>query len=231
MLLDLIGGLFSGQSVSFLELLIGFLSSVFVIFVTMPIHEWAHAFVAHKLGDNTAKYYGRLTLNPLAHMDWTGAVLVMLFGFGFAKPVPVDQRNFDRPKLGMALVGLAGPFANFLTAFVCILFQATCSLLAATFQIVVLEYAAFFFFWAGQINLTLAAFNLIPLPPMDGSRILFAVLPDRTYYRIQSYERYIYLIVLFCAAFGLLSKPTAFIANGLNHVCYSIVVWIFSLFL
>ena len=231
MLFDLISGLFSGQKISFFELIIGLLSSIFVIFVTMPIHEWAHAFVAYRLGDRTAKYYGRLTLNPFAHIDWTGAVLVMLFGFGFAKPVPVDQRNFKKPKLGMALVGLAGPLANFLTAFVCILLQATFSLLATMQSSVALGYVAFFFFWAGQINLYLAAFNLIPLPPMDGSRILFAVLPDRIYYRIQSYERYIYLIVLFCAAFGLLSKPTAYIANGLSLVCTNMVYRIFSLFL
>lgn len=231
MLIDFIRSLFSsGGSVSLVSLLIGVFSSLFVVFCTMPVHEWAHAFAAHKLGDNTAKYSGRLTLNPFAHIDWVGAALVVLFGFGFAKPVPVDQRNFQHPKRDMAIVGVAGPLANFVVAFVCLLLSQTCVMLSYRLGISFLQYVYTFFFWAGYINIILAAFNLIPLPPMDGSRILFAVLPDRLYYRIQMYERYIYYAVLALAAFGVLSRPTQLLANYMLRFCSFIIEKIFLLF-
>lgn len=231
MLLDLVSGMFSGQTISFWQLLTGLFSALFVIFATMPVHEWAHAFVAYKLGDPTAKYNGRLTLNPMAHIHWIGAVLVLLFGFGFAKPVPVNAANFRRPKWGMALVAFAGPLANFLMAFFCLLFGSTAYLLAVNYDSMPLVYVAYFFQQAGIINIYLAAFNLIPLPPLDGSRILFAVLPDRIYYRVQAYERYIYLIVIFCAAFGLLRTPTNWIAGRMIDLCSLIINSIFKLIL
>ncbi len=232
MLLSLIYSIFDPtQSVSFANLLIGVLSSLFVIFCTMPVHEWAHAFAAYKLGDRTAKYHGRLTLNPFAHIDWVGAVLIILFGFGFAKPVPVDQRNFNRPKRDMAIVGIAGPLANFIVAFVCFILSELSRLLLYRYGIDAFYFINFFFFYVGYINITLAAFNLIPLPPMDGSRILFAVLPDRLYYRIQQYERYIYYIVLLLAATNLLSIPTQYIADALLNACSFIIDKLFYLFI
>ena len=90
----------------------------FVVFCTLPIHEYAHALVAYKLGDNTAKNMGRLTINPMAHIDWIGALMIFLVGFGYAKPVPVNARNFKKPKLGMALSAIAGPLSNLIMAFV-----------------------------------------------------------------------------------------------------------------
>ena len=237
MLYNLIRGMFSGQNITFVDLLVGQFSAFFVIFVTMPVHEWAHAFTAYKLGDPTAKHMGRLTLNPMAHIDWIGAVLVLLFGFGFAKPVPVNQRNFKHPKWGMALTALAGPLSNFIVGFVCFLIMITVSVAADRIpgldltMVYVLGYVSIFFYYAGYINLSLAAFNLIPIPPLDGSRILFAVLPDRIYYRIQAFERYIYLIVIFLAAFGLLSGPTQWIAEQMRSFCYWIIISLFNLFL
>ena len=233
MLIDLFRGMMQGESVTLWDILIGFLSALFVIFVTMPIHEWAHAFTAYKLGDRTAKYNGRLTVNPMAHIHWMGALLVMLFGFGFARPVPVDQRNFKRPKLGMALVAFAGPFANFLFGFLCFLLRAVALYFFYTYSSssVALYYAAIFFTQAGLINIYLAAFNLIPLPPLDGSRILFAVLPNRIYYRVQAYERYIYLAVIFCAVFGLLRTPTDWIAYRMIELCNVVIDGLFGLIL
>ncbi len=232
MLLDLINNMFNpnGQ-MSFLDLLIGILSGLFVVFCTMPVHEWAHAFAAYKLGDNTAKYNGRLTLNPFAHIDWMGAACVLLFGFGFARPVPVNQRNFNNPKRGMAIVGLAGPLANIIMAFVCFLLSSLSALLYFKMYSMIFYYINFFFYYAGYINITLAAFNLIPVPPLDGSRILFAILPDRIYYRIQQYERYIYYAVLLMAAFGVLSVPTRYIADFLTGICSFIINKIFLLFI
>lgn len=239
MLYNLIRGMFSGQNITFVDLLVGLFSAFFVIFVTMPVHEWAHAFTACKLGDPTAKYHGRLTLNPMAHIHWLGAVLVLLFGFGFAKPVPVNQRNFKHPKWGMALTALAGPLSNFIVGFFSFLIMVSISVAADRIVgvdqnvtlVYVLGYVSIFFYYAGYINLCLASFNLIPIPPLDGSRILFAVLPDRIYYRIQAYERYIYLIVVFLAAFGMLSGPTQWIANQLSSFCYWIISSLFNLFL
>lgn len=219
------------QSVSFGTFVIGVVSSLFVVFCTMPVHEFAHAFAAYKLGDRTAKYYGRLTLNPFAHIDWIGAVLIILFGFGYAKPVPVDQRNFDRPKRDMAIVGLAGPLANFVVAFVCFVLSRLSFLLLIQFELGFMYYVYFFFYFAGYINITLAAFNLIPVPPFDGSRILFAVLPDRIYYQIQQYERYIYYAVLALVALGAFSIPTQIIANFLTNICSFIIDKIFYLFI
>ena len=232
MLIDLIRNMMDPtQSVSFASLVIGVLSSLFVVFCTLPIHEFAHAYAAHKLGDNTAKYYGRLTVNPFAHIDWFGAVLIILFGFGFAKPVPVDQRNFDRPKRDMAIVGIAGPLANIIVAFFSFLLSSLSALLLIRFELEFLYYVYLFFYFAGYINITLAAFNLIPVPPFDGSRILFAVLPNRIYYNIQQYERYIYYAVLVLVAFGAFTIPTQIIADFLMNICTFIIDKIFYLFI
>lgn len=232
MLIDLIRDMMDPtQSVSFASLVIGVLSSLFVVFCMLPIHEFAHAYAAHKLGDNTAKYYGRLTVDPFAHIDWFGAVLIILFGFGFAKPVPVDQRNFDRPKRDMAIVGIAGPLANIIVAFFCFILSRLLVLLLIQFGLEFLYYVHLFFYFAGYINITLAAFNLIPVPPFDGSRILFAVLPNRIYYNIQQYERYIYYAVLVLVAFGAFTIPTQIIADFLMNICTFIIDKIFYLFI
>lgn len=210
--------------VSLPELIALLLSSLFVIFVTMPVHEFFHAFAAYKLGDNTAKYSGRLTLNPLAHIDILGAVLIILVGFGFAKPVPVNQYNFKNPKRDMAIVGLAGPLSNFVLAFILFIISTVFGYFNQVFLYL-------FFFYAGYINIVLASFNLIPLPPMDGSRILFAVLPDRIYYKIQAYERQIYYIVLALALFGFLDGVTGVISGVLLNICEFIINGIFKLFI
>ena len=220
MLLDLIRYGFS------IELVVGVCSSIFVVFCTLPIHEFAHAFVATKLGDGTPKLNGRLTINPFAHLDLWGCLMIILVGFGYAKPVPVNMRNFKNPKAGMAITALAGPVSNILMAFLFMILRA----LVITFG----DYSDFsqvcdlFFFYAAYINITLAVFNLIPIPPLDGSRILTALIPNKYYYKIMQYERYI-MIGLFVLLFtGILSRPLSVLSNALMNLINTIVLIIFS---
>ena len=176
------------------------LQRVLGVLVCLTVHETCHGLAALALGDPTAKRMKRLSFNPLHHIDWLGLVSMFLCGFGWAKPVPVDMRYFKNPRLGMAVTALAGPVSNFLLALV-MLFSA--SLISNV--IVGSEVTAMtaFFVWLFQFFVTTAAlsvglglFNLIPIPPLDGSKILAAVLPERLYYVLMRYERYGMLLLM-----------------------------------
>lgn len=195
------------------SLLLYFLAALITVFLAMPIHEWAHAFTAVKLGDPTPKYHGRLKLSPFAHIDWVGALLIMLFGFGYAKPVPVNNRNFKNPKAGMALTALAGPVSNILLAFVCYVLLKVLPVSSAIFV-----YVAIFLQFVITINISLATFNLIPIPPLDGSRLLAAFLPDRTYYKLMQYERYFLLLMVLLLFSGFLDLPLSYIRAGIYRL-------------
>ena len=198
------------------SVIIYIISSLAVIFLTMPVHEFAHGFAATKLGDNTPRWQGRLTLNPFAHIDWLGAACILLFGFGWAKPVEVNARSFRNPKGGMALVAFAGPLSNLIVSFVSLLFFNAITLITPTTETVymILLYIMYFFYFIATINISLAVFNLIPIPPLDGSRILNAVLPDRIYYKIMQYERFIYLGLLVLLYVGVLDGPLSFLSDA-----------------
>ena len=176
-----------------------------ILLLALPFHEAAHAWVAYKFGDNTAKDMGRLTLNPFKHLDLLGSIMMYVAHFGWAKPVPVDPRNFRNRRLGMLLVALAGPFSNLLLAFVSMLLlglftklEVTGLLVAGTgFGSTVLSAAFGLFRMLVQINIILAVFNMIPVPPLDGSRILSAFLPDSWMIRLNRAERWIGLAFLF----------------------------------
>ena len=153
------------------------LLSVVATFVALCVHEYAHAFAAYKLGDDTAEKRGRLSLNPLNHIDPIGAISMILFRFGWAKPVPIDPRNFKKPKRDFAIVALSGPLSNIILAFIStLLFLVFYKLLpgapSGTFNFSVLYYTCLFFSIFSSLNVGLGVFNLIPLPPFDGSRIL-----------------------------------------------------------
>lgn len=208
-MLNFIGDILSGDF-NMLQMVIYLGSLCFVVFCATPLHEFAHAWMAVRLGDDTPRIRGRLTINPMAHIDIIGAVMIFLVGFGYAKPVEVRMRRFKNPKRDMALVALAGPVCNLIQAFVFMLIYNALGVFgtAPTFQ-----YISLFFLYAAVININLAVFNLIPIPPLDGSRLLTALLPSKYYFKLMQYERY-FTIALYVLMFSrLLTVPLSFLSN------------------
>jgi Zn-dependent protease len=223
-MISVIRQVLSGQT-DFIYLIISLGAMAFVVFCTLPLHEFAHAFIAVKLGDDTPRLSGRLTINPMAHISPMGALMIFLFGFGYAKPVPVRMRHFKNPKRDMAIVALAGPLCNILQAFVyMILFCAITNINTTNMGIV---YIAFFFYYAAQVNVSLGVFNLLPIPPLDGSRLATALLPAKYYFKIMQYERYI-MIGLFVLLFtGVLSTPLSYLSGIIFNLIYKVTSLIF----
>ena len=193
--------------------------SALAVLIVLTIHEYSHAYAAYKLGDNTAKNFGRLTLNPIKHIDPFGALCMLLLHFGWAKPVPINARNFKNPKRGFAITAMAGPLSNLITAFVsALLYLLTFALLRdvefpSEFALNLAQNTLDFIYIFHVINVGIAVFNLLPVPPLDGSRILTVVLPPKVYFGIMKYERTIYLVLVGWLILGgyaadfLLSSP------------------------
>ena len=208
------------------------------VLITLTVHEYCHGYAAYKLGDNTAKNLGRLTLNPIHHIDPFGALCMLFFHIGWAKPVPINPRNFKNPKRGFAITALAGPFSNLVLAF---LFSGVFLLMYKTsmwvylsegesFLFNVCKTSTSFFSIFYSVNIGLAIFNLIPIPPLDGSRILNVILPPKLYFSIMKYERQIYFALLGWLLLGDI------VTEGLRSVPFiaanptlSLLVGIFSL--
>ena len=191
MLLDL---LFSGNIQA---AIISFLLSVPIIILVMSVHEYAHGVVAKKLGDPTAESLGRLTLNPFKHIDIIGFLMFLIIGIGYAKPVPINSRYFKKPKRDMALVGAAGPISNVLMALLFGFFMKLFYLLLPFLpmnetSVVAYGYLVQILYYGIAYNVIFAIFNLIPIPPLDGSRILYAFLPSKALLWFQRYEQYFF---------------------------------------
>lgn len=219
MLIDMLKSLFSGGSVDMTSVVSQILATLFIIFCILPLHEFAHGWAAGKLGDHTAKYSGRLTMNPLASFDPVGSLFLLLFGFGWAKPVPVDSRYFKNPKRDMALTAVAGPLSNFLAAWIggIIYFGL---ILAA--RLALPGFVHDFFLAYITINVALAVFNLLPIPPLDGSKILGAFLSNRTLYNYYRYQNVIVMVAFVVLFSGMLDRPIWW----LETVCLNAVQWL-----
>ncbi|MGN0588576.1 MAG: site-2 protease family protein [Ruminiclostridium sp.] len=190
-------------------------SLLIVLFVCFPVHECAHATVAKWLGDDTAERQGRVTLNPFAHLDILGTIGLILFGIGWAKPVPVQPyrcRKIRSQKAAMALTAAAGPISNILIS---LIFMIIWKILIVTGALVSIPYLSYIMNMVITTNLYLAVFNLLPIPPFDGSRIFLAFLPQKYYFSIMKYEQIIMLVILGLLWTGILDIPFMFLSNGL----------------
>ena len=219
-----------------MDKIIELLLSVPIVLIALTFHECAHGFMAHKLGDQTARNLGRLSLNPLKHIDIVGAICMIFFRFGWAKPVPINSRFFKKPKRDIALTALAGPATNLLLGFIgCFLYSLSLKIFSGigfteTNFAFWLYYAwNLFIFNFAWLNISFALFNLIPLPPLDGSRIFYIFLPEKAYFKIMRYEREIaiaFFVILFIDSKFL----DGFLAGGLSIAVNFIFNGMMSLF-
>ncbi len=205
------------------------LAAIIPSLLCLTLHELAHGYVAYRLGDDTAKNFGRLTFNPIKHIDPMGMVMMVALRFGWAKPVPVNMRNFKNPKRGMAVTALAGPMCNLLLScvllFVYGLIFLPLSRSGGTFAELVLGTVS----TASYLSLALAVFNILPIPPLDGSKVVFSLLSEEKYFKLMRYERYgMYLLVLLMVT-GVLRMPLSVVTEFLYKKLFGIAELAFSL--
>ncbi len=216
MLFSTVKTLISGGDFDAVTFLVQLASMLFVVFCLLPVHEFAHAFAATKLGDDTPRLQGRLTLSPFAHLDPIGAIMIFVFGFGYAKPVPVNVSKFKNPRSGFALTALAGPASNLIMALLSFIAGAFCAKFSSSVSFLNLLYI--FFFYAAEVNVSLAVFNLLPVPPLDGSRIIAVIIPQKYYFKMLQYERYIVIVIFVLLFTGVLSAPLNFIDSAVSSL-------------
>ena len=227
-------------------------TKVLIVFLILPIHEFAHAWAAHKMGDDTAAYMGRLTLNPLAHVDVFGAICLVLTGFGWAKPVPINPVKFRKPRFGTAVTAAAGPLSNLIVAIIALvayriiectsMFHKSIQSLYETYSNIepftasTLENAAngnsglFFLFYILEVfiivNIGLAIFNLIPIPPLDGSKIVQYFTSANFDRMIARYSQQINIVFMIVVLSGVLSKPLGYVNEWIREFLWFVTGFI-----
>ncbi len=227
------------EGVPFTDVLIYILLLIPVILISLTVHEYMHGLVSYKLGDPTAMNYGRLTLNPIKHIDPLGAACMLLFGFGWAKPVPINSGYYKNIRLGISLVSIAGPLSNFLMAFIAtpiMLLIGHINVAVESMKLPVMavynlkQYGIMlnidnfggklavigfmFFLFFVEMNIMFGIFNLLPIPPLDGSRLVMVFLPTKVYFFIVKYELYIKIALLVLLYVGVFNEPLNFLENG-----------------
>lgn len=206
-----------------MDRLINFFITIPILIISLTLHEIAHGLAAMAMGDKTARSSGRLSLNPLKHIDWFGFVMLLVAGVGWAKPVPVNMFRFKDPKKGMAITALAGPLTNILLVFISLVFL--CLGLMYGFNLYVMEALRTMVYY----NAVIAMFNFLPIPPLDGSKILFAFLPDKYYYKLMVYERYGMVLILALSYTNMTSRIISVGVNNLINKLSQVVIHLFTL--
>jgi len=205
--------------------IIQLLLSLPIILLSLSLHETAHAIAANKLGDPTAKNLGRITLNPIKHLDPIGFICMVLCGFGWANPVPINSRYFKKPRRDMAISAAAGPVSNVLLAFIFALllrisYEVLPGMIATENALELANIWVTFLTIGVSLNITLAVFNLLPVPPLDGSRMLYVFLPPKQYFGVMKYERYISLGIMLLLLIGVLDPVLSFVSNKIARVIF-----------
>ena len=205
--------------------IIQLLLSLPIILLSLSLHETAHAIAANKLGDPTAKNLGRITLNPIKHLDPIGFICMVLCGFGWANPVPINSRYFKKPRRDMAISAAAGPVSNVLLAFVFALllrisYEVLPGMITTENALELANIWVTFLSIGVSLNITLAVFNLLPVPPLDGSRMLYVFLPPKQYFGVMKYERYISLGIMLLLLIGVLDPVLSFVSNKIARVIF-----------
>lgn len=222
----------SGMSTS--QKLMYILIIAFCVLLSLSVHELSHGLAAYVMGDKTAKYSGRLSLNPLHHLDPFGALCLFLFGFGWAKPVPINPWSFRNKKGGMALTALAGPISNFLLAFIAeigVVILSSIRFASGTSFVFNLASVCYILCtYLAMTNIGLGLFNLIPVPPLDGSKVLNAILPQRLYFKIMDYERYGFIILIILINIPAFNGLLALARGGILGAYDSLISMVINLF-
>ena len=205
--------------------ILSIIQSLIPALVCITLHELGHGYTAYLLGDDTAKSRGRLTLNPIKHMDVMGLLMMLVFHVGWAKPVPVNMYNFKDPKKGMAVTALAGPVSNFLITLVFMF------LFGFAYTIVGFHYTKAGYYvlqllqLTAYISLGLGLFNLIPIPPLDGSKVLLSLLSDSNYYKLLRYERYGMILMILLVSTGIIGKPLSAAMDAIYDFLVPLAQW------
>lgn len=215
----------SRASMTVLDVVFMIMAYAVILLLCLPVHEFAHGIVAYWCGDNTAKWHGRLSLNPFRHLDLWGTIMILTVGMGYAKPVPVNSRNFRNYKRDMILVALAGPLSNFLMAaiatflYLLVAYTATYS---TVIQMVLMLLSIII-----NVNISLMVFNLLPIPPLDGSRLWSSLLPGKWAYTLEQYSRYITMGLFLLLFTGVLDVPLYYLRSGVTNLLFGMFSWMF----